>query len=67
VKPRSFLEILGGGHREYQLPLKLLTRNDRKSKILVMPEMQISLGQANAAHKVFKARIRAERIESRAQ
>jgi hypothetical protein len=67
VKPRSFLEILEGGHREYQLPLKLLTGNDRKSKILVTPETQISLGQANAAHKVFKARIRAERIESRAR
>jgi len=23
---------LGGGHREYELPLKLLTRNDRKSE-----------------------------------
>jgi hypothetical protein len=32
VKTWPFLEILGGGHREYQLPLKLLTRNDRKSK-----------------------------------
>ncbi len=28
---------------------------------------QISFGQANAAHKLFKARVRAERIESRAQ
>ena len=28
---------------------------------------QISLGQANTAHKLFKARVRAERIESRAQ
>jgi hypothetical protein len=37
------------------------------ARIMRSPFVSGALVQADAAHKVFKARIRAERIESRAQ
>src|ERR1700722_12452472 len=36
---------LGGGHREYELPLKLLTGNDRKSKPWSRPKRRSHAGK----------------------
>src|SRR5580692_6185112 len=57
-----FLGDLGGGHREYELPLKLLTGNDRKSKPWSPPKRRFRAGKP--IRRISSSKRGSERRES---